>query len=158
VLVGKWTFRSFNTLPALIGSDAKAALGLILQEGFLNLDATGLDSFSGGMGISSGLALAVEGTVIRHDGGEDGEEYALTARGIPGTPTQGWRYEYRCATAYAWPEAANQQPALLGTVLRARAHGPKAPAGATASFIAIRQTGLLAHERREYHNVLAAGI
>jgi hypothetical protein len=37
-----------------------------------------------------------------------------------------------------WPAGVDQPATLLGTVLRAKPHGPNAPAGVTAGFVAVR--------------------
>jgi hypothetical protein len=64
----------------------------------------------------------------------------LTLRERPGSQTDGWRYDYNATLAYEWPNAVEQVPALVGTVIRVNAHGPKSPAGVTASFIAVKQS------------------
>jgi hypothetical protein len=50
----------------------------------------------------------------------------------------GWEYDYHAQLAYQWPTGVNQVPALVGTVMRAKAHDGGA-AGYVASFIAVRQ-------------------
>ena len=132
MLAGKWTYRSFRNDPALVGSDAARALALIFGEGVFDFDAEAGGRFTGGLGLGRGYALALIGTV-------EGDGFSITGLGLDGTATAGWRYDYRGTLAYAWSEAVDQVPCLLGTVVRVNAHGPKAPAGVTASFIAVRQ-------------------
>jgi hypothetical protein len=136
MLSGKWTYRSFRNDPALVGDDADAALALIFGEGIFDFDPAGGDTFRGGLGLGAGYALALTGEVIR-SGRTD--EYAIVGLGISGTATEGWRYDYRCTPGFWWPEGVGQVPSLVGTVVRATAHGPKAPSGYTASFVAVRQ-------------------
>ena len=40
-----------------------------------------------------------------------------------------------------WPDGVDQVPSFVGTVVRVKAHGPNSPAGYTASFIAVSQSG-----------------
>src|SRR5215471_17614229 len=42
--------------------------------------------------------------------------------GRPGTVTAGWEYDYRAELAYHWQNGVNQIPALVGSVIRAKAH------------------------------------
>jgi len=63
----------------------------------------------------------------------------IVGMGRPGTDTEGWRYDYNGALAYEWPNAVKQVPAVVGTVIRVNAHGKGAPAGVTASFIAVKR-------------------
>jgi hypothetical protein len=158
MLSGRWTFRSYRNEPALVGDDGAAALGLILAEGVLDLEETGPASFRGGLGMADGRALSVTGTMIEPGGGEQAE-YAITAIGIPGSATQGWRYDYRCRLAHRWPDAAGQVDALVGTVVRVNGHGDDAPAGGTASFVAVRQSETMpGRGRPRRRNALLAGI
>ena len=133
ILVGKWTYRSFFNDPAMVGDDPKKALDLIFAEATFTFEVSGtelkgiIDWGSGGLDLkgtvsSSPLAMQIIGL------------------GRPGTQTDGWRYDYNGNLAYAWPNAIDQVPALVGTVIRVNAHGRGAPAGVTASFIAVKQS------------------
>ena len=62
----------------------------------------------------------------------------MVGSGRTGTGTAGWEYDYHGNVAYEWPNGINQVPALVGSVLRAKPHGP-AQAGYVASFIAVKQ-------------------
>lgn len=156
MLTGRWTYRSFKNDPAPVGGDPAAALALLSGEGVFEFGETDGDRFGGGLGFGSGHALTLTGETIRLGGGR--EEYVLVGLGLPGTPTEGWRYDYRCSLGHVWPEAADRAPPLLGTVLRVNAHGPDAPAGATASFIAVRRKGPIPPGRVFPRNALAAGL
>jgi hypothetical protein len=65
--------------------------------------------------------------------------------GRPGTVTDAFDYIYQGSLAPTYSAASNQQAALVGTVLRAKPHG-NAPAGQTASFVAIKRDFLLPRE------------
>lgn len=138
MIAGKWTYRSYHNDTALIGDDAAAALALIFGEGVFDLAQNDDTHFHGALGMGTGYALTLTGTIDDHGGGMT-PEFAIVGLGVPGTATEGWRYDYRCALAYAWPEAVDQIPCLVGTVVRVNPHGPGASAGVTASFVAVRQ-------------------
>jgi hypothetical protein len=134
VLTGRWTCRSFVNAPSLVGNDPQAALALIFGEGVFDFDAREGDRFGGAFGMASGYALTLEGEILPGDG----TCFSIVGLGVDGTPTEGWRYDYRGVVGYEWPNAVEQVPSLLGTVVRVNAHSPSAPAGYTGSFIAVR--------------------
>jgi len=139
MLDGKWTYRSYHNSTALVGDDAVAALALIFGEGVFDFTEDGTGKVQGTLDMGGGYALAVSGTAGCADREDAPPVFALIGLGIDGTPTAGWRYDYRGVPAYSWPEGVNQIPCLVGSVVRVHAHGPGAPAGVTASFIAVRQ-------------------
>jgi hypothetical protein len=134
VLTGRWTYRSYNNDPALVGNDPSAALSLIFGEGVFDFGAGEGDHFSGELQLGGGYVMALQGEMLPGNG----SGFGIVGLGIEGTPTEGWRYDYHGAAAYQWPEGVDQVPSLLGTVIRVNAHGPGSPAGYTASFIAVR--------------------
>jgi hypothetical protein len=136
MLQGRWTYRGYRNRQALVDGDAPAALALIFGEGVLDLTVQEGGRLGGGLGFSTGAALALEGELL--DGDPAG--FALVGLGLAGTPTEGWRYDYRGVVGHPWPGAVDQVPSLLGTVVRVNAHGPSAPAGVTASFVAVRHS------------------
>ena len=154
MLSGKWTYRSYRNDDRLVGENAEAALGLIFGEGIFDFDYETGNRFAGGLGMGGGYALAITGEAT---GSGAGVQYAMIGLGIDGTPTEGWRYDYRCRPAFSWPNGVDQVPALLGTVIRVNAHGPDAPAGYTASFIAVRQTAPLRAPARR-RSALTVGL
>ena len=139
MLGGKWTYRSYRNATALVGDDAAAALALIFGEGVFDLTQDGAGQVCGALDMGTDYALTISGTVNSSDDGDAPPVFALIGLGIDGTPTAGWRYDYRGIPAYSWPDGVNQIPCLVGTVVRVYAHGPGAPAGVTASFVAVDQ-------------------
>ena len=133
MLAGRWTYRSFVNTPALVGSDAQAALALIFGEGVFDFTVDGDGAVAGRLDMVPGYALTITGEEKPRGG------FALIGLGIAGTATEGWRYDYHGGPGYTWPDGIDQVPSLLGTVVRVLAHCPKSPAGVTASFIAVRQ-------------------
>ncbi len=136
MLTGKWTYRSYRNVPTLVGEDPQAALALIFGEGVFDFEADGGGHFGGALGMGNEYALTLDGKVLPGDP----PGFSIVGLGIDGTPTEGWRYDYRGVAGYAWPDGVDQVSSLLGTVVRVNAHGPSSPAGYTASFIAVRQS------------------
>ncbi|MEV0535560.1 hypothetical protein [Kitasatospora sp. NPDC050463] len=64
--------------------------------------------------------------------------FTLSGRGRP--PIADFHYEYDGAILRHWETGIDQRMVLAGTVLRAEPHGG-APAGQTASFLAVRRDG-----------------
>jgi hypothetical protein len=136
MLQGRWTYRSYRNTSALVGGDAQAALGLIFGEGVFDFTTADGDRFGGALGMGTGYALTLQGELLPGDP----PGFAIVGLGIEGTPTAGWRYDYRGVAGHRWPDGVDQVPSLLGTVIRVNAHGPSSPAGYTASFIAVRHS------------------
>lgn len=156
MLSGEWTYRSYKNDPALVGGDAAAALALIFGEGLFEFAPGSGGDFVGRLDMGAGYGLTLSGKTL---GGGEAPHYAIVGLGVPGTPTAGWRYDYRCSPGFAWPEGADQVPSLLGTVVRVNAHGAGAPAGYTASFIAVRRESPPASAvRTGRQNVLTVGL
>lgn len=135
MLNGRWTYRSYNNLVNLIGGDQQAALALIFGEGVFDLHQSDDGRVEGGLGMENGHALRITGSLGTTGNGLD---FLLSGEGLDGTATAGWRYDYHGVVGHIWPNGIDQVPSLLGTVVRVTPHGPNAPAGYTASFIAVR--------------------
>jgi len=137
MLSGNWTYRSYRNLTKLVGQDPQAALALIFGEGVFELHQSDDGQVEGGLGMETDYALRITGSV---ETSGDGLGFTLIGEGLDGTATAGWHYDYRGVVGYMWPNGVDQVPSLLGTVTRVKAHGPNAPAGDTASFIAVRHS------------------
>lgn len=135
MLSGHWTYRSYRNLAKLVADDQRTALALILGEGVFELHQYDDGRVEGGLGTETGHALRITGSAGMMG---EGLSFTLIGEGLDGTATAGWRYDYRGIAGYMWPNGVNQVPSLLGTVIRVKAHGPNAPAGCAASFIAVR--------------------
>jgi len=92
---------------------------------------------TGALDMGGGYVLDLKGTVqpARRDAPLTAE---ISGVGRANTPTAGWEYDYHAYLAYHWPRGVNQAAALVGTVVRAKAHDGGA-AGLVASFIAVKQ-------------------
>lgn len=135
MLVGKWTYRSYRNQTALVDGDAARALALLFGEGVFDLHETE-GQVTGALGMGTDYALTITGGSTQPALGLG--QFSLIGLGLDGTPTAGWRYDYKGVVTPSWPNAVDQVPALVGTVIRVNPHGPNSPAGVTASFIAVR--------------------
>lgn len=135
-LSGKWTYRSFTNTADLMDGDAQRALNLIFGQGVFTFMLS-RDMLTGTLDMGGGYILDLKGTVQppRQDAPLTAE---ISGFGRTNTPTAGWEYDYSGYLAYHWPNGVNQAAALVGTVIRAKAHDGGA-AGLVASFIAVKQ-------------------
>jgi hypothetical protein len=137
-LAGKWTYRSFFNDPVQVYSDPRPAdklLSLVFAEAVFTFEIPDDTTLKGAIDWDGG-GLDLQGKVSDKDGVVSAE---IVGKGRAGTGTANWEYDYRAALAYHWPAGVKQVPSIVGTVLRAREHGPGNPAGVTASFIAVKQ-------------------
>jgi len=136
MLAGQWTYRSYRNDPSLVGDDADKALSLIFGEGVMRFTPSGSAAFEGQLDMGGGYLMNLIGEISGEAGAPPGE-ILIVGTVVDGSPTAGWRYDYRCRPAFLWPDGVDQVPSLVGTVLRVKPHGPQSPAGVTASFIAV---------------------
>jgi hypothetical protein len=133
---GRWTYRSYINDPALVGDDANKALGMIFAEAVFTFEIPTSSTLKGTIEWTGG-GLDLQGTL--QPTGEGGAlVLEIVGTGRPATSTAGWEYDYHAQLAYQWPTGVDQTPALIGTVMRAKAHDGGA-AGYVASFIAVKQ-------------------
>ena len=135
-LAGTWTYRSYVNTPQLVGGDPNNALNIIFGEGVYTLEMPSKTTVKGTLDMGGGFVLDLAGEV--QPGPCDQLFFRINGSGRAGTPTDGWEYDYMGVSACRWPNGVNQVPSLVGTVIRAKPHDG-APAGVTASFIAVRQ-------------------
>jgi len=139
MLQGNWTYRSYLNDTALVGNDANKALNMIFGEGVFNFVPQEATLYRGTLDMGSGFKLTLRAVEMLPSTKGAPTEVSIVGLGIDGTPTAGWQYDYRGVFAYKWPEGVKQVRTFTGTVIRVKAHGPKSPAGFTASFVAIAQ-------------------
>jgi hypothetical protein len=133
---GAWTYRSFRNDPVPVGGDPNKALALFFAEAEFRLEVVSETAFKGVIDWGSG-GLDLTGT-LRAGNADTPVAFAITGIGRPGTETDGWEYDYNGCVAYKWPHGVAQVPALVGSLIRAKPHNG-APAGYTASFIAVKK-------------------
>ncbi|HEV2955487.1 MAG TPA: hypothetical protein VGX95_05175 [Xanthobacteraceae bacterium] len=136
MLAGKWTYRSYRNSSDLVGDDPDKAARLIFGEGVFTLATPSTTTVRGNLDMGGGYVLDLNGTVM--PAGAAPLTVSMVGTGRTGTPTAGWEYDYFAFLAHQWPNGVGQIPALVGTVIRAKPHNG-APAGVTASFIAVKQ-------------------
>jgi hypothetical protein len=135
-LAGTWTYRSFRNDPTPVDGDPDKALALFFAEAEFRFEAVSDTAFKGVIDWGSG-GLDLSGT-IKPGGADTPVAFAITGLGRPGSDTEGWQYDYNGCLAYRWPNGIDPVPALVGSLIRAKPHG-SAPAGYTASFIAVKR-------------------
>lgn len=135
-IAGTWTYRSFLNDPELVKGDAEKALALIFGEGTFALSQDSRGAVTGKFDMGGGYVLNITGQL--EAAGTSGERLVnMVGKGVVGTPTAGWEYDYQAYPAPMWPSATAQVRTLVGTTLRAVPHNGQ-PAGATASIILIQ--------------------
>ncbi len=156
LLAGSWTYRSFvnqaAVLPELdpehiVTDDVKKWSGYLFGQGVMTFHPTVTGGLTGvfEMGTDdSPLDMHLNGKIEDRDGTT---WIKWNAHGLPGTPSDGWLYEYDAFYTPTWPDGSNQIDAIVGSVVRSQTHGDLAPnqtvdraalRGSTASFIMVR--------------------
>jgi hypothetical protein len=134
-LNGTYTYRSFLDRPEPV--DTFERLRFAQLELRLSVEADGAISgalvFPAPAGAEPGF-MDMEGKVTD----ESPLRFTLSGRGRPNTGTAEFHYEYDGNLLRHWETGIGQRATLAGTVLRAEAHG-SAPAGQTASFLAVKR-------------------
>lgn len=135
-LDGKWTYRSFRNDPTPTDGDPEALAKLLFAEAEFTFQVNDgavlgdIDWGSGGLDLKGTIQLTAGGGPLT---------VSMIGVGRVGSQTDGWRYDYFAYAAHDWPEAVDQVPALVGSVIRVNPHNG-APAGYTASFIAVKKS------------------
>ncbi|MFB7469704.1 hypothetical protein [Kitasatospora sp. NPDC056184] len=132
-LTGTYTYRSFLELPDPVDDFnrlrfAQAELRLVAEQ----------DGTVGGELILSdpGEEPAIVMEMTGRASASSRVSFTLSGRGRP--PIADFHYEYDGSVLRHWETGIDQRMVLAGTVLRAEPHGG-APAGQTASFLAVRR-------------------
>jgi hypothetical protein len=153
-----WTYRSFHNEPQYpYLTTYPTAHSLILEEsvfklktptsttleGTIEWPSQGLDQRILVLDIGKGSVrtLEVQPGVRPPEGGEP-PRFTFSAIGRRGTDTDGWQYGFDGQLTRTWPLPADapanvpRLPALVGSVIREKAHGDS-PAGSIYPFIAV---------------------
>jgi hypothetical protein len=136
-LAGSWTYRSFRNDPTPVGGDPQKALDLFFAEAEFRFDAFSGTKFKGVIEWGSG-GLDLAGHITK-GGADTPVAFQIVGTGRAGTETDGWQYDYNGCLAYLWPNGSRQVRSLVGSLIRAKPHNG-APAGYTASFIAVKRS------------------
>jgi hypothetical protein len=136
IFVGKWSYRSYHNNPDLAVEPNK----LLFGKGTIEIFSTAPQYLEGTIG-GPGWQLKLKGS--RSYGNP--MEIRFEGRGdIDGAP---WIYSYVGWLVPAWPNGVDERPAIVGSIVRVIPHPSTdangnpitAPAGVTASWIAVRQ-------------------
>lgn len=136
IFVGKWSYRSYRNDPDL----AKEPNKLLFGKGTIEIVEAPPALLAGTIG-GPGWQLTLKGS--RSYGNP--MEIRFEGRGdVGGAP---WIYSYVGWLVPAWPNGIDQRPAMVGSIVRVIPHPSTdehgnpitAPAGVTASWIAVRQ-------------------
>lgn len=158
--LGSWTYRSFHNEPQYpYLKTYPTAHSLILEESVFKLktptsttlDGTiewpgrGLDSRVLVLDIGKGSVRIIELDPSRRPAEQnEPPRFTFSAIGRRGTETDGWEYSFDGQLTRNWPSPADapanvpRLPALVGSVIREKAHGDS-PAGSIYPFIAVRR-------------------
>ena len=127
-LAGTWAYESY------LNQVDQPVFG----AGLFSFQTPSPATLTGTLDMGNDLVLDLKGTITQATAGAP-LTAEITGLGRPGSPTDGWEYDYYAYLAFQWPKGVNQVQSLVGSVLRAKPHNGQ-PAGVTASFIAVRQS------------------
>ncbi|ALO12193.1 hypothetical protein AQF52_6600 [Streptomyces venezuelae] len=155
-LAGSWTYRSFvnraDLLPDLnpeniVKEDVDKWSRYLFGQGVMTFHPTVTGALTGlfEMGTAeSPRDMRLNGKIEDRDGVT---WIKWNAHGLPGTPSDGWLYEYDAYFTNKWPDGRRQIDAIVGSVVRSQPHDDLAPsqttdrtagAGSVASFVMVR--------------------
>jgi len=139
--VGTWVYRSYHNIPrvfnpATVADKAAAWDAVVFGEGTLTLAAVPGSDFRmhGTVDFGAPYLLSVRATFVNGD---------LHMEALGTTPeTENWDYVYLARLAPHFPvgnPATGSIPVFVGTVARAKPHGPASPAGVEATFQLVKK-------------------
>lgn len=129
---GKWVYRSLRNDKALNTPFNNLQFGLGVVE-FKKI--AGGKILNSSLDMGSNFILNLEGEITGDESGTVSLKWRGT--GVAGSPTEGWIYDYQAYTAPTWRKATDKTLVLVGSVLRAVAHGT-APAGVTGTIYMVK--------------------
>ena len=136
-LIGTWTYRSFRNNPV----PATPVEQLLFAEGLLTITSVRGTALEGVLEFGPDSRMSIEGQVLSLSP----LEVSFQGRGIS-DGIRDWLYDYHASLAHPWPLAIKQRSAMVGSVIRSAPHaagqGAVAPAGVTASWIAVKHDTL----------------
>ncbi|WP_380283201.1 hypothetical protein [Kitasatospora purpeofusca] len=132
-LTGTYTYRSFLEVPEPVDDFNQ----LRFAQAELRLTAEPDGSVNGELILSDpGAEPLIVMDMTGRAKASSRASFTLSGRGRP--PIADFHYEYDGVVLRHWETGIGQRMVLAGTVLRAEPHGG-APAGKTASFLAVRR-------------------
>jgi hypothetical protein len=137
---GTWTYRSFRNTPDPVGDvskDPSKLVAMLFAEAEWVVQDTQANAFKGELRFSPTDVMDLTGTITPATASSPARVH-INGKGRPGTSTAQLFYDYDGALAMKWPNGINQRPAIVGSVIRVKAHDGS-PAGYVASFIAVKR-------------------
>lgn len=130
--VGSWTYRSLLNDPD-VNTDFQ---NLEFGRGTIEITEAPMQILQGTIG-GPGWSLALKGSR------EYGTPMRVRFQGVGMVGGEEWIYDYEGYLVSHWPNGVQQQPAIVGSVIRTIPHsggqpGTVAPAGVVASFYAVK--------------------
>lgn len=132
LLVGYWTYRSFNN-----DTDLNTPLeSLLFGQGTIEIYPSAPNVLRGKIG-GPGWSLDLFGSIAY------GNPFAVNFQGKGVVGGNEWIYAYQGYYVPMWPNGIGQVPALVGSIVRVIPHpgsnGGLHPAGVVASWYAVRK-------------------
>ena len=132
VLVGTWTYRSFQNNPDLSAEFNDLEFG----RANIRIDPAPMNEFKG-LIYDTGWQLELKGSITY------GNPFTVRFQGTGQVGGQPWAYDYVGYVVRPWPNGVDQRMAMVGSIVRTLPHpsggGGVAPAGVVCSWIAVRQ-------------------
>ena len=130
--VGKWTYRSLLNDPDINSHFNDLEFG----RGTIEINADAMQILTGVIG-GPGWSLKLKGSR------EYGSPMRVRFQGVGHVNGELWIYDYEAYLVNHWPNGIQQQPAMVGSVIRTIPHSGSAPgsvnpAGVVASFYAVK--------------------
>ncbi len=128
-LVGTWTYRSLINNPDLSVTFNDLEFG----QANLRIDDAPYGIFKG-LISDVGWSLELTGSI------NFGDPFSIRFQGKGVVDGEEWIYDYLGYVIKPWPNGVNQQPSIVGSIVRTIPHSKgMAKAGVVASWIAIYQ-------------------
>ena len=131
-LKGSWVYRSLLNKKVRHTSFNNLEFGRGVIE-FKKIK--GEQILDSSLDMGDNYILTIKGKITVDVGGTISLKWR--GEGIPGSPTEGWIYDYKAYLAPTWRKATDKTIVLIGSVLRRVAHGTQ-PASVTATFYMVK--------------------
>lgn len=133
ILIGNWSYRSFNNNPDLSVEFNDLKFG----SGTIRIDESPINEFKG-LIYGPGWSLDLKGSV------NYGSPFEVRFQGMGVVGGEEWIYNYVGYVTQPWVNGINQVPSITGSIVRVIPHSGGSgmtihPAGVVASWYAVKQ-------------------
>jgi hypothetical protein len=131
-LKGRWVYRSLLNRKARRTSfnDLEFGRGIIEFK-----KIKGDQILDSSLDMGDNYILTLKGEITRDECGTVSLKWR--GKGIHGSPTEGWVYDYKAYLAPTWRKATDKIIVLIGSVIRTVAHNLQ-PAGLSGTFYMVK--------------------